>query len=166
MPINFYNKINSENESVISLTPSLESQETGKTYKEIILLDESLKEENPNKNHLFYPSKNKSNILFFTNEHYYVLVRYIFCIYERLNKLADSSAGLDFFYQNGDNSENKTTDMTLFKYYVAIYKALIHKKIDNSNALEELCRDILGNDSYFLLNIDKLINSVNYLLIF
>jgi paired amphipathic helix protein Sin3a len=41
-----------------------------------------------------------------------------------------------------------------------IYKALIHKKIDNASFYEELCRDILGNESYFLFNMDKLVNSL------
>jgi len=145
---------------VLSLTPSLGSQESGKTYKDIIILDESKNEDSFNINHLFFPPKNKSNILFFSNEHYYVLIRYIFCIYERLNKLGDSSAGLDFFNQNTENIEGKSIDMTLLKYFVTIYKAFLHKKIDNSNSYEEYCRDILGNESYFLLNIDKLINSV------
>ena len=77
--------------SEISLTPSLESQETGRTYKDIILMKE---DENKNlgnlnsnlrkhkKSSLFYPGKNKGNILFFSNEHYYVSIRFIFCIYE------------------------------------------------------------------------------------
>ena len=52
--------------------------------------------------------------------------------------------------------------MTLLKNFVTIYKAFLHKKIENSNAYEEFCRDILGNESYFLLNIDKLINSVSF----
>jgi len=138
----------------------LESQETGKTYKDIIIMDQSSKDDSSNKNHMFLPPKNKSNILFYTNEHYYVLIRYIFCIYERLNKLADSSAGLDFFNQNSDNIDGKANDMTLLKNFVTIYKAFLHKKIENSNAYEEYCREILGNESYFLLNIDKLINSV------
>lgn len=125
-------------------------------------MDESTKEESANKNYLFLPPKNKANILFYTNEHYYVLIRYIFCIYERLNKLGDSSAGLDFFSQNtSENIDGKANDMTLLKNFVTIYKAFVHKKIENSNAYEEYCRDILGNESYFLLNIDKLINSVN-----
>ncbi len=125
-------------------------------------MDESMKEESANKNHLFLPPKNKANILFYTNEHYYVLIRYIFCIYERLNKLGDSSAGLDFFSQNKiENIDEKANDTTLLKNFVMIYKAFLHKKIENSNAYEEYCRDILGNESYFLLNIDKLINSVS-----
>lgn len=124
-------------------------------------MDESVKEELPNKNHMFLPPKSKSNILFYTNEHYFVLIRYIFCIYERLNKLGDSSAGLDFFSQISENIDGKANDMTLLKNFVTIYKAFVHKKIENSNAYEEYCRDILGNESYFLLNIDKLINSVS-----
>jgi len=127
-------------------------------------MDESNKEDSPNNNHMFLPPKNKSNILFYTNEHYYVLVRYIFCIYERLNKLGDSSAGLDFYYQTNENVDGKVSDTALLKNFVTIYKAFVHKKIENSNAYEEYCRDILGNESYFLLNIDKLINSVYYFL--
>ena len=161
---NFMNsKLYSDFESVISLTPSLESQETGRTYKEIILMNEEENENDPNvnKSKLFYPSKNKSNILFFTNEHYYVCIRFIFCIYERLNKLGDSSAGFDYFTHNNNNDiDIKGNDMCLLKNFVTIYKAFLHKKIDNLNLYEEYCREILGNESYFLLNIDKLINSV------
>ena len=48
----------------------------------------------------------------------------------------------------------------VFKNYLIIYKALLHKKIENSTVYEELCRDILGNESYFLFNMDKLISSL------
>ena len=34
------------------------------------------------------------------------------------------------------------------------------KKIENSTVYEELCRDILGNEAYFLFNMDKLISSL------
>lgn len=182
-------KLYSDFESVISLTPSLESQETGRTYKDIILMND---EENLNlncdkRNNMFYPRKNKGNILFFSNEHYYVCIRFIFCIYERINKLGDSSAGFDYFQynsnenNNNNNSENNfannsnkeinnnnanfnysnnTNTNLLLKNFITIYKAFLHKKIDNLNLYEEYCREILGNESYFLLNIEKLISSV------
>lgn len=123
-------------------------------------MDESTKEEFSNSSKMFLPPKSKNNILLYANEYYYVLIRYVFCIYERLNKLGDSSAGMDFFSQTSENIDGKQNDMTLLKNFVTIYKAFLHKKIENSNAYEEYCRDILGNESYFLLNIDKLINSV------
>jgi hypothetical protein len=76
---------NNDNNSEISLTPSLQSQDSGKTYKETII-----REEKPNEDEgkvLFYPIKQKLNNLLFGNENCYILVRYIFCIYERLNKV-------------------------------------------------------------------------------
>jgi hypothetical protein len=167
---NFMNsKLYSDFESVISLTPSLESQETGRTYKDIILINEDSHKNLEKKSTLFYPGKNKGNIIFFSNEHYYVSIRFIFCIYERLNKLGDSSAGFDYFTHNINENDtnnnnikvNENNNKSLLRNFITIYKAFLHKKIDNLNLYEEYCREILGNESYFLLNVDKLINSVN-----
>lgn len=70
-------------DSMISLTPSFQSQENGKTYKSFIVKNDQPELENP----LFYPPKSPNNILFYSNENYYVIIRYIYCIYERLNKV-------------------------------------------------------------------------------
>lgn len=71
-------------ESNISLTPSFQSQETGKTYKSFIVKNEP---HNVDEIQLFYPPKAPNNILFYGNENNYVIIRYIYCIYERLNKV-------------------------------------------------------------------------------
>jgi hypothetical protein len=73
---------NNDANSEISLTPSLQSQESGRTYKETIIRNECI-----NKNPIFLPTKAKNDILLYGNENCFVLVRYIFCIYERLNKV-------------------------------------------------------------------------------
>ena len=57
--------------------------------------------------------------------------------------------------KDGDSIES-----LVFKNFIIIYKAFLLKKIENANAYEELCRDILGNESYFLFNMDKLISSL------
>jgi hypothetical protein len=62
---------------------------------------------------------------------------------------------------NGNNTKTtEKNDISLFKNFIIIYKALVHKKLENNNIYEELCREILGNESYFLFNLDKLFNSV------
>jgi hypothetical protein len=156
IPINDNKKENINNDnnieddkSEISFTPSLQSQDTGKSYKDMIILNEkSQKEKQP-----FYPIKTNKEILFYSNEHYYVIIRYLFCIHERLNKLNEYS-------MDNSNTGNNNIEDFLFKSFVIIYKALIHKKIENINTYEELCRDILSNESYFLFSFDKIINSV------
>lgn len=167
-PINI-NKDSNDNQSEISLTPSLQSQDTGKTFKDILIRDENIESELANYSNLnndrenifknfFLPRKQKNSILFFSNENCFVLIRFIFCIYERVNKLYEYSLSNNPIISSKD-------DLYTFKNFIVIYKALIHKKIENTNVYEELCRDILGNDSYFLFNLDKIINSVNSSLI-
>jgi hypothetical protein len=96
LKVNYYIKIEIElndekrengsvsSESNISLTPSFQSQENGKTFKSFIVKNESPEF---NENCIFYPPKSVSNILFYGNENNYVIIRYIYCIYERLNKV-------------------------------------------------------------------------------
>jgi len=154
------NKDSNDNQSEISLTPSLQSQDTGKTFKDIVIRDEQIEnEETENSNleglykNFFLPQKKKNNILLYCNENCFVLIRFIFCIYERIVKLYEYSVS------NNPISAGKD-EMHTFKNFIVIYKALIHKKIENTNTYEELCRDLLGNDSYFLFNLDKIISSV------
>jgi hypothetical protein len=77
---------NNDNNSDISLTPSLQSQDSGRTYKETIIREEhtGAKGDVP-----FYPVKSGNSNLLYGNENCYVLVRYIFCIYERLTKVTN-----------------------------------------------------------------------------
>jgi hypothetical protein len=74
--------------SEISLTPSLQSQDTGKTYKNIIIRDpEQCQTGKTLCQSQFLPPKSKGHILMYANEHIFVVIRYIYCIYERLNKV-------------------------------------------------------------------------------
>lgn len=79
------NNQNTDNNSEISLTPSLQSQDTGKTFKSIVIREEQYNKED--KQSLFLPVKAKNHTLFYGNENFFVFVRYIFCIYERFNKV-------------------------------------------------------------------------------
>lgn len=178
---------NNDNNSEISLTPSLQSQDTGKTYKDMIILEEykenmhslqseKLNEENKLIEAMFLPLKEKDHILFYANENWFVLIRFIFCVYERMNKLYEYSLSVSNSYDGNlylnkkDQSSKENLillpglETVTFKNFIVIYKALIHKKIESSSIYEELCRDILGNESYFLFNLDKLINSVRKIL--
>ena len=105
-------------------------------------------------------------------------MRYIFCIYERLNKLNEYSFKnaenfLNINNKDGKKGEKKSMtiekinskdsdsiESLIFKNFIIVYKALLLKKIENSIVYEELCRDILGNEAYFLFNMDKLISSL------
>ena len=105
-------------------------------------------------------------------------MRYIFCIYERLNKLNEYSFKnaenlLNINNKDGKTGEEKSMiiekinskdgdsiESLIFKNFIIVYKALLLKKIENSTVYEELCRDILGNEAYFLFNMDKLISSL------
>ena len=167
----------------ISLSQSLHSQDNGKTFKDIISLNPDKYKKNINEiditKILFYPPKEEGDIIFYANEQSFIFLRYIFCIYERLNKLNEYS------FQNAENLINiadnnqinkgeekamiidklnskdcDSVESLIFKNFIIIYKALLLKKIENSTVYEELCRDILGNESYFLFNMDKLISSL------
>ena len=176
----------------LSLSQSIHSQDNGKTFKDIICFNQNQNKKNNEIDMtkiLFYPPKEEGDIIFYANENCFTFLRYIFCIYERLNKLNEYS------FQNEDqlininnnntesnnnninennnelkenknekiNNGNRSSDSPeslVFKNFVIIYKALLLKKIENSTVYEELCRDILGNESYFLFNMDKLISSL------
>ena len=184
----------------ISLSQSLHSQDNGKTFKDIICFNQSQGKKNNEidiTKILFYPPKEEGDIIFYANEHCFTFLRYIFCIYERLNKLNEYSfqnedqllnvnnniennneannnnIKYNVKKQNNENieiKENKnekinsrnsdSPESLVFKNFIIIYKALLLKKIENSTVYEELCRDILGNESYFLFNMDKLISSL------
>ena len=164
----------------ISLSQSLNSQDNGKTFKEIISFN---KDTDKNNNEiditkiLFYPPKEEGDIILYANEQCFFFLRYIFCIYERLNKLNEYSFQnaetlLNVNNQKDNLEENNMiiekingknddcVESLVFKNFIIIYKALLLKKIENTTVYEELCRDILGNESYFLFNMDKLINSL------
>ena len=169
----------------ISLSESLPSQDNGKTFKDIISFNKNSGKTN-NKDIditkiLFYPPKEEGDIIFYANEQLFIFIRYIFCIYERLNKLneysfqnAESLLNIDNINSDKkDKNEEKAmiiekinskdgdaVESLVFKNFIIIYKALLLKKIENATVYEELCRDILGNESYFLFNMDKLISSL------
>ena len=194
----------------ISLSQSLPSQDNGRTFKDIICFNQNEDKKSSEIDMtkiLFYPPKEEGDIIFYANEHCFTFLRYIFCIYERLNKLNEysfqnedqliiNSNNNSNININSDNNnepninnnvekkeiekndkkenieikENKcqkinsrssdSPESLVFKNFVIIYKALLLKKIENSTVYEELCRDILGNESYFLFNMDKLISSL------
>ena len=165
----------------ISLSQSLHSQDNGKTFKDIISFNEN-KDKNKNdidiSKILFYPPKDEGDIIFYANEQCFIFLRYIFCIYERLNKLNEYSfqnAETLLNSNSNDNNKNNENKMVIekisdkdnesvesivFKNFIIIYKALLLKKIENTTVYEELCRDILGNESYFLFNLYKLVSSL------
>ena len=180
----------------ISLSQSLHSQDNGKTFKDIICFNQNQDKKNNEidiTKILFYPPKEEGDIIFYANELCFTFLRYIFCIYERLNKLNEYSFQNEdqlinvnnntINNNNVDNNDIKDNKMDeneikenknekiksrssdspeslVFKNFIIIYKALLLKKIENSTVYEELCRDILGNESYFLFNMDKLIHSL------
>ena len=161
----------------ISLSQSLDSQDNGKTFKDIICFNQNQDKKNNEidiTKILFYPPKEEGDIIFYANEHCFTFLRYIFCIYERLNKLneysfqnEDQLINLNNTNTNNNNNESNNNNVTeeikenkngkinsrnsnspeslVFKNFVIIYKALLLKKIENSTVYEELCRDILGN---------------------
>ena len=174
-------KIEEKDIEQISLSQSLHSQDNGKTFKDIISFNEN-KDKNKNdidiSKILFYPPKDEGDIIFYANEQCFIFLRYIFCIYERLNKLNEYSfqnAETLLNSNSNDNNKNNENKMVIekisdkdnesvesivFKNFIIIYKALLLKKIENTTVYEELCRDILGNESYFLFNLYKLVSSL------
>ena len=166
-----------------SLSQSLHSQDNGKTFKDIISFnqkEEKINDEIDINKILFYPPKEEGDIIFYANEQCFYFLRFIFCIYERLNKLNEYSFQNEEQLLNINNEENHmveevkeennngkisnrnsdSPESLVFKNFIIVYKALLLKKIENSTIYEELCRDILGNESYFLFNMDKLISSL------
>lgn len=158
-------KKNSESDCLLS---SLLSQDHGETFREIIIYNPDKKDNDTS--FLFYPPKSDNNIVFYSNENCFIFIRYVFCIYERLNKLKEYTATALIDVKKEKKKEDKksiypnTNDYPIspyvFENFFIIYNALLHKKIENANIYEELCRDILGNESYFIFNMDKLVGSL------
>ena len=165
----------------ISLSQFLHSQDNWKTFKDIISFNQNKNKDNNEidlTKILFYPPKEEGDIIFYANEQCFIFLRYIFCIYERLNKLNEYSFKnaenfLNINNKDGKKGEKKSMtiekinskdsdsiESLIFKNFIIVYKALLLKKIENSIVYEELCRDILGNEAYFLFNMDKLISSL------
>ena len=87
----------------ISLSQSLHSQDNGKTFKDIISFNQNKNKDNNEidlTKILFYPPKEEGDIIFYANEQCFIFLRYIFCIYERLNKLNEYS------FKNAENLLN------------------------------------------------------------
>ena len=163
----------------ISLSQSLHSQDNGKTFKDIISFNETKDKSNNEIDMtkiLFYPPKDEEDIIFYSNEQCFIFLRYIFCIYERLNKLNeysfqnaetllntnanDNDKENKMVIEKMNNNDTESVESLVFKNFIIIYKALLLKKIENATVYEELCRDILGNESYFLFNLFKLVSSL------
>ena len=175
IPIENENENNEETEkkSEISLTPSLQSQDNGKSFRDILILNHENSNSNIDCNKiLFYPPKGNNEVIFYSNENCYVLIIFIFCIYERLNQLNEYSIeneeklfNLETNKDLAEKIENlkkkfKNNNISIiFKNFIIIYMNLFHKKIEN-NLYEELCRELLVNESYFLFNMDKLLSSL------
>ena len=175
IPIENENENNEETEkkSEISLTPSLQSQDNGKSFRDILILNHENSNSNIDCNKiLFYPPKGNNEVIFYSNENCYVLIIFIFCIYERLNQLNEFSIeneeklfNLETNKDLAEKIENlkkkfKNNNISIiFKNFIIIYMNLFHKKIEN-NLYEELCRELLVNESYFLFNMDKLLSSL------
>ena len=98
----------------ISLSQSLHSQDNGNTFRDIICFNKN--ENNNEKDYnstldltkiLFYPPKEEGDITFYANEQCFIFLRYIFCIYERLNKLNEYSfQNEDTLLSNKNNNQN------------------------------------------------------------
>lgn len=121
----------------------------------------------------FLPVKNTPDVLLYCNEQFYVIFRYIFCVYERLSKLTESVQAEPTMLSSKSPTKGSRKDELNFLgkakssnsldrlySFLVIFQAVVQKKIDSSNIYEEMCRDILGNDSYFMFNFDKLLHSV------
>lgn len=168
-------------ESEISFTPSLRSEDNGQTFKKTLVheLKKETKDIFENNKNLI-PGQESKDVIFYCNESFYVIVRYIYCIYERLCKLNENNQFLSRTlinsksYNNPNfcsetpnvlsdmlNQDQRTAKGSKLFVFVFILKAYIHKRIEHPNQFEECCRDILGNDSYYLLNLDKLLLSVS-----
>lgn len=128
-------------------------------------------------------NNNKSPIPFYSNENAYCIIRFINCIYERIVKLFESfnvkhkeikievvngikklvlkeKATSPINPANGNKLEEYKKN-THFVDFIVLFKLLTHKKVDNQNNFEDLCKDVLGDESYLLINLDKNITAVS-----
>lgn len=62
---------------------------------------------------------------------------------------------------NNNNLNANDDDVSLnTKMFLVILKAHLHKKLETNSMYEELCRDLLCNESYFLFILDKIVLQV------
>ena len=111
----------------ISLSQSLNSQDNGKTFKDIISFNEDKDKNNNNEidisKILFYPPKEDGEIILYANEQCFIFLRYIFCIYERLNKLNEYSFQNSQTLLNGNNNqkEDKGENKRILLLFIKLY---------------------------------------------
>jgi hypothetical protein len=135
---------------------------------------------NNNKNQkINYSKEIYSNIPYYSNESIYTVLRFLHNIYERVVKLLSTyiksqsevvMEKKDGKYRlvqqekistSGDLMENYRKNTKLYDF-IALFKMSIYKMIDNQNSFEDTCKDILGDDSYLLINLDKMILLVRF----
>lgn len=166
-------------DSETTFSPSFESKDHGKSHKPMAFYINECARKSIFSEEKFSPN---NKISYYCDENSYVIFRHIFCIYERISqqltsnstslkvtvdksqdipKLVDSSESFVNLNNNLVHDNNLTTDSkTKLNYFTALFKAYVSRKFENPNTYEDLCRDVLGNESYFLINFDKQILNV------
>jgi len=64
------------------------------------------------------------------------------------------------FSTSNNLSGQSTHSIDYLKLYVIIFKIYVQKETESSIGYEEICKEIFGNEYYYLTNIYKLMNSV------
>jgi histone deacetylase complex regulatory component SIN3 len=123
----------------------------------------------------FLPSSAELNAVMYGTVNFYSFFRHFHCLYERLIKARVlATKGLEEVIEGKIELRNKYANLTEEKkkelqdeQYEEIYirglNALIHGNIDTAK-YEDFCRHCLGPQAYLMFSLDKLINSVLFLL--
>ena len=168
-----YNGRGSNISSDFTLTPSLQSniENSGfnqKGFKKMSfnVLEKNKKEEEKEKNSVFY-----------SNENFFLILKFVSLIYEKALKIVEIKAeekknytvvkGEDGLMKIVDlNSKSKENAQSMlfinvFKF-LYLFKILLHKSLENNNNYDDYCKDVLGDNSCILFGLDKLILSVSF----
>lgn len=94
----------------------------------------------------------KDSRVFYGNDNFYVLYRLHQILYERISSAKTSSTGAEMKWRS--SKDNSSPD--LYARFMSALYSLLDGSADNAK-FEDECRAIIGNQSYILFTLDKLI---------
>ncbi|XVF58163.1 hypothetical protein PTKIN_Ptkin07bG0041300 [Pterospermum kingtungense] len=96
-----------------------------------------------------------SSWVFYANDDFYVLFRLHQILYERILSAKANSTGAEIKWKSSKDASSSD----LYARFMSALYGLLDGSIDNAK-FEDECRAIIGNQSYVLFTLDKLINKL------
>ena len=105
--------------------------------------------------------------LFVGSVHFYILVKLIAAVYERLVKAyslcEDNCKTEQDFWTASEEQKRGFANVRFHMYVGVLMQSLSEKSKMDANAYEDYTRKLLGTDAYLLFVLDKLIAHVSFM---